>query len=99
MRSIIKDSTGVALVVNETALKIKLKQIIIDVTHSSDEVEDIEDCDFLVDDLGVDSLGMINLVTILEREFNVKIPNSEVTLQNFKSVELLTGYIGSKITG
>jgi acyl carrier protein len=84
---------------NDMGLRTKLKEIIIDVTHSSDEVEDIEDCDFLVDDLGVDSLGMINLVAILEREFNIKIPNSEVTLKNFKSVELLSGYIGSKITG
>ena len=84
---------------NETGLKTKLKEIVIDVTHSSDEVEDIEDGDFLIDDLGVDSLGMINLVAILEREFNIKIPNAEVTLQNFKSIELLSTYIGSKITG
>ena len=84
---------------NETGLKTKLKEIVIDVTHSSDEVEDIEDADFLIDDLGVDSLGMINLIAILEREFNIKIQNAEVTLQNFKSIELLSRYIGSKITG
>ena len=84
---------------NETGLKTKLKEIIIDITHSSDEVEDIEDADFLIDDLGVDSLGMINLITILEREFNIKISKAEVTLQNFKSIELLSRYIGSKITG
>ncbi len=84
---------------NETGLKTKLKEIVIDVTHSSDEVEDIEDADFLIDDLGVDSLGMINLIAILEREFNIKIPKAEVTLQNFKSIELLSRYIGSKITG
>lgn len=83
---------------NETGLKTKLKEIVIDITHSSDEVEDIEDADFLIDDLGVDSLGMINLVATLERHFNIEIPQTEVTLQNFKSIELLGRYIGSKIT-
>ncbi len=80
-------------------LKTKLKEIIIDVTHSSDGVEDIEDGDFLVDDLGVDSLGMINLVARLGEQFSIEIPQSEVTLQNFKSIELLGKYIGSKLTG
>ena len=84
---------------NADELKTKLKEIIIDVTHSSDEVVDIEDTDFLVDDLGVDSLGMINLVARLEEQFSIEIPQSEVTLQNFKSIELLGKYIGSKLTG
>ena len=83
----------------DNELKTKLKEIVIDITHSSDEVEDIEDGDFLVDDLGVDSLGMINLVARLEKQFSIEIPQSEVTLQNFKSIELLGKYIGSKLTG
>ena len=84
---------------NTDELKTKLKEIVIDITHSSDEVEDIEDADFLVDDLGVDSLGMINLVARLEKQFSIEIPQSEVTLQNFKSIELLGKYIGSKLAG
>ena len=84
---------------NADELKTKLKEIVIDVTHSSDEVVDIEDTDFLVDDLGVDSLGMISLVARLEKQFSIEIPQSEVTLQNFKSIELLGKYIGSKLAG
>lgn len=84
---------------NADELKTKLKEIVIDITHSSDGVEDIEDGDFLVDDLGVDSLGMINLVAMLAERFSIEIPQSEVTLQNFKSIELLGKYIGSKLTG
>ena len=74
-----------------------LKGIIIEVTHSSDDVEDIEDDDFLIDDLGIDSMGMISLVERLERDFKIKIPETEVTLQNFKSVELLGVYVKSKM--
>ena len=77
----------------------KLKVIVIEVTHSSDEVEEIEDTDFLIDDLGVDSLGMMTLVEVLEKRYDIKIPPSEVTLDNFKTIELLGQYVKAKLEG
>lgn len=82
---------------DQAGLKNTLKSIIIEVTHSSDEVEDIADGDFLVDDLGVDSLGMMALVETLEKRFNIEVPSSEVVLDNFKTVELLGKYIAAKL--
>ncbi len=79
-----------------SSIKTKIKEIIIGITHSSDDVEDIEDEDFLIDDLGIDSLGMINLVQRLQKQFDIEIPESDVTLQNFKSIELLGDYIESR---
>ena len=81
----------------EPGLNEKLKAIIIEVTHSSDDVEDIEDADFLIDDLAVDSLGMMTLVEELEKRFGIKVPADEVVLGNFKTVELLAKYVCSKI--
>jgi acyl carrier protein len=78
------------------SIRTKIKEIVIAITHSSDDVEDIDDGDFLIDDLGIDSLGMINLVQTLQKQFDIRIPESDVTLQNFRSVELLGGYIESR---
>jgi acyl carrier protein len=78
------------------SIRTKIKEIVIAITHSSDDVEDIDDGDFLIDDLGIDSLGMINLVQTLQKQFDIRIPESDVTLQNFRSVELLGDYIESR---
>jgi acyl carrier protein len=82
---------------NQSELKDKLKSIIIEVTHSSDDAGDIADDDFLIDDLGIDSLGMMTLVETLEKRFSIVIPVSEVVLDNFKTVELLLKYVTSKL--
>ncbi len=79
-------------------LKERLKRIIIEVTHSNDGVDDIDDGDFLIDDLGVDSLGIMTLVENIERDFKIKIERFEVVVDNFKTVNHLTRYVGSKLS-
>jgi len=44
----------------------------------------------------VDSLGIINLVTFIESKFNIKMEQSDLTLDNLDSVENIADYVVRK---
>lgn len=44
----------------------------------------------------LDSFGLMVLINFVEDRFDVTIANSEVTDENFRSVEALAGYVGNK---
>ncbi len=46
----------------------------------------------------LDSLAIIDLVTYVETTFRVRIPPTEITPQNFRSVETLTRLITEKLS-
>jgi acyl carrier protein len=48
----------------------------------------------LVDDLGVDSAGLFELILWLEERFGLKIPPEDLVLDNFKTVAIIEAYIG-----
>jgi acyl carrier protein len=49
----------------------------------------------IVDDLGADSLDVVDLVMSLEEEFDVEIPDEDV--ENMKSVSDMVKYIEAKL--
>lgn len=51
----------------------------------------------ITDDLGADSLDVVDLVMSLEEEFNVEIPDEEV--ENIKTVGDIVKYIEEKTEG
>ncbi len=59
----------------ETILE-KTKEVIVDQLNV-DETDVVEDAAF-IDDLGADSLDLVELVMALEQEFGVTIPDEEV---------------------
>lgn len=44
----------------------------------------------------VDSLGVLELVTFVEENFDVQVPDEEIVPDNFDSVNRLADYIGRK---
>lgn len=44
----------------------------------------------------VDSLGVLELVTFVEENFDVQVPDEEIVPDNFDSVDRLADYIGRK---
>lgn len=44
----------------------------------------------------VDSLGVLELVTFVEEEFEVQVPDEEIVPDNFDSVDRLADYISRK---
>lgn len=44
----------------------------------------------------LDSLGVLQLVLFLEEQFGVKVPDEDVVLENFQSLDAMARYLDSK---
>ena len=77
------------------ALIAKLKVKIIDTLSLLDVAqEDIGDDDLLVGgDLGIDSIDVLELVLMLEKDYGVKIESKDVGVQAFAYVRALAGFV------
>jgi acyl carrier protein len=51
----------------------------------------------LLVDVGLTSMDMVNLMLAIESEFDFTIPQSEITPQNFQSVETLNRLVASQL--
>ena len=50
----------------------------------------------LISDQIIDSLGVIEIVNILESKFNIVIEQSELVIENLDSIESMTDFIAKK---
>lgn len=41
----------------------------------------------------IDSLGVLRLVSFVEERFNIEVPDEDVTLDNFQSIQAITDYL------
>ena len=57
----------------------------------------INDESKLISDHIIDSLGVIEIVSMLENKFNINIEQSELTTENLDSIVSMSNYITSKI--
>jgi acyl carrier protein len=71
----------------------KVKAVVVDQLNVEDE-EVIDDASF-IDDLGADSLGIVELVMALEEEFGVSIPDEDA--ESIKTVGDAVSYIQSHV--
>jgi acyl carrier protein len=44
----------------------------------------------------IDSLGILQLVTFIEEKFHVQVPDEDVTIENFHSLQAMTAYLASR---
>jgi len=75
-------------------LKVKIIGVLslLDVTP-----EDIGDDDrFVGGDLGIDSIDVLELVLMLEKDYGVKIESKEMGLEAFASVRAMAEFVGKK---
>lgn len=72
----------------------KVKKVVVDrLKVSEDEVTETAS---FVDDLGADSLDVVDLVMGLEEEFDIEIPDEDA--EKIQTVEQAVNYISSKIS-
>jgi acyl carrier protein len=45
----------------------------------------------------LDSLGMMKLISFIEKEFKLKIPAEDMVIENFMTVSCITTYLKSKV--
>jgi acyl carrier protein len=76
----------------------QLKQILIDDLFVSIPENEIKPKDSL-EDLGVDSVGLVELTTLLEDKYGIKIDEGEVTRDNFRTLDQLSNFIVAKTAG
>lgn len=70
----------------------KVKKVIVD--QLGIEEDEIKMESKLIDDLGVDSLEIFEIVMSLEEEFNIQIPNEDI--EDIKTVGEVVAYIEQK---
>ncbi len=71
----------------------KVRQIICDQLDLEEDVVTMEAS--ILDDLGADSLDVVDLVMSLEEEFDIEIPDEQV--ENIKSVGDIVKYIEAEV--
>jgi acyl carrier protein len=67
----------------------KVKSVVVDQLNVEED-EVVDDASF-IDDLGADSLGIVELVMALEEEFGISIPDEDA--ENIKTVGNAVSYI------
>ncbi|MBE5882764.1 MAG: acyl carrier protein [Lachnospiraceae bacterium] len=83
------------LIVAETEIFEKIREIIIEQKGVSES--SVTSKAAIADELGVDSLDMIEIIMALEEEFDIEI--SDTDAESFKTVGDIEVYIKSKIQG
>jgi acyl carrier protein len=74
----------------------ELKQILTEDLFVSIPENEIKLEDSLANDLGVDSVGFVELTMILEEKYGIPISSEETTPENFRNLDRLSNFIVSK---
>lgn len=73
-------------------MKDKIKEIVSEILDI--EVENIADDALILDDLGADSIAVMEIVMELEGEYDVEVPTEDIL--NLKTVNDIVAYIEAK---
>ncbi|MCD6597776.1 MAG: acyl carrier protein [Bacteroidales bacterium] len=75
-------------------IKDKLNKYVQDTAFT--DFDKIEDNTLLFEEGILDSMGLISLITFLEETFNIKISDTDLELENFKSIDAMAGFVESR---
>ena len=57
---------------------------------------DLKEGDNLLANGIMDSLGVLKLVSFIEQEFDIRVPDEDVTVQNFRTLKDIAHYLENK---
>ncbi len=57
------------------------------------DVDDVSDDTPLFDEMGLDSAGTMRLVTGIEDEFEIEVPDDDLKRENFATVAVIVAYV------
>jgi acyl carrier protein len=77
----------------KSALKEYLMEMIMDQGRSSIEPDE----DLLTQGL-IDSMGILQLVSFMEKKFNIKVPDEDIVPDNFRTLDSLTEYVTRRMS-
>jgi len=81
----------------ESTVENRLKKMIVERLFLKIDPERIDDAKSLVDEYGVDSVSLFELVVGLEEEFGIRIGDDEFDIPNFATVAALARFVRSKL--
>lgn len=80
------------------SIKSKLKEIIIEdlnVNIAPDEIRD--DISLYEDGIGLDSISIVNFIVTIEKRFDMKFGENEITARLFSNINSLAEFIENKV--
>ncbi|WP_308723318.1 acyl carrier protein [Paenibacillus polysaccharolyticus] len=60
------------------------------------DIEYPEDYDTRLLDKGIDSVGFVKLIVLVESKFNISIPDEDLLFENFSTAGLILNYLSEK---
>lgn len=81
---------------NKTEIENRLKSMIIDRLFLPISVDELAAEASLIDDHGVDSVSLLELVVGLEDEFGIQIEDGDFDVRNFESVAALASFVAAR---
>ncbi|MEM9008620.1 MAG: acyl carrier protein [Cyanobacteria bacterium P01_F01_bin.86] len=75
-------------------VKVKAQKVVLTMLADVDETELSDDKDIF--SLGLDSINAMSLVFSLQDEFDIQFETSEISFENFRTIEDITNLIGKK---
>jgi len=79
--------------INAALKKIIVKDLEIDV----DEQQVDEDVSLYDDGLGLDSIAIINFIVLIEKEFDIRFSETEISAKVFSNIRNLSAFIQGKL--
>lgn len=79
-------------------IKSKLKEIIVEdlsVNISPDQIRD--DISLYEDGIGLDSISIVNFIVTIEKKFDMKFGENEITARLFSNINSLAEFIENKV--
>jgi acyl carrier protein len=64
----------------------------------NESIDEIDHDISLIDNGYIDSIGIIELVTFIEKTFQIKVHDHEIIPENFDSIGKIYSYISGKVT-
>ncbi len=74
----------------------QIKQFILSDLIKDGSATELDNDENLIDSGVVDSLGIMKLVAFLEKNFKVSVSDDEILLDNFETIDAISGFLSSK---
>ena len=80
----------------ENTIEQRLKTMMVERLYMSVAPEDIDDDKSLIDEYGVDSVSLLELVVGIEEEFDVRVGDEDFDVSHFATVAALASFVRPK---
>lgn len=74
----------------------QIKQFILSDLIKDGSATELDNDENLIDSGVVDSLGIMKLVAFLEKSFKIAVSDDEILLDNFETIDAISGFLSSK---